>query len=141
MDAILLGTKRIGHGYSIVKHPNVLKAVKANDIAIEVNSISNQVLGLVDDYRNHPASVFLAHNIPIVISSDDPSFWGTAPLSHDFYIAFMGIASQKSDLRILKKFAMNSMRYSAMNDSEKKAAFAKWQIQWDKFIEDVITDH
>lgn len=138
MDAVLLGTKRIGHGYSIVKHPKVVEAVKANGIAIEVNPISNQVLGLVDDYRNHPASVLLAENVPIVISSDDPSFWGTAPLSHDFYMAFLGIASQKSDLRVLKKFAMNSIRYSAMDDTEKEAAFAKWQLQWDKFIGDVI---
>lgn len=140
MDAILLGTKRIGHGYGIVKHPKVFKAVKANDIAIEVNPISNQVLGLVDDYRNHPASVLLAENIPTVISSDDPSFWGTTPLSHDFYMAFLGIASQKSDLRVLKKFAMNSIRYSGMNDIEKKSAYAKWQLQWDKFIEDVINN-
>lgn len=138
MDAVLLGTKRIGHGFSLLKHPKIIELVKANDIAVEVNPVSNQVLRLVDDYRNHPASAFLAHNIPIVISSDDPSFWGAAPLSHDFYMAFLGIASQKSDLRVLKKFAMNSIRYSAMNRTEKKAAFAKWQLQWYTFIEDVI---
>lgn len=140
MDAILLGAKRIGHGYSLVKHPNLLSAVKANDIAIEVNPVSNQILGLVDDFRNHPASTFLAQNISIVISSDDPSFWETTPLSHDFYITFLGIASQKSDLRVLKKFAINSLRYSSMNDIEKKMAFTEWQLKWDQFIENVISD-
>lgn len=136
----MLGSKRIGHGYSLLKHPKVIELVKAKDIAVEVNPVSNQVLRLLDDYRNHPASVFLAHNIPIVISSDDPSFWEVTPLSHDFYIAFLGIASRHADLRVLKKFAINSIQYSSINDTEKEAAFAKWQLQWDKFIGDVTND-
>lgn len=138
MDAVLLGSKRIGHGYSLLKHPKILELVKAKDIAIEVNPISNQVLRLVDDYRNHPASVFLAQNIPIVISSDDPSFWEVTPLSHDFYMAFLGVASRHADLRVLKKFAINSIKYSSLNDVEKEVAFSKWQIKWDSFIEKLV---
>lgn len=103
-----------------------------------MNPISNQVLKLIDDYRNHPASVFLAQNIPLVISSDDPSFWEATPLSHDFYMAFLGIASRHSDLRVLKKFAMNSIQYSGLNEKEKIDAFAKWETKWDKFIDDLV---
>lgn len=138
MDAVLLGTKRIGHGYSLLKHPKVVELVKSKDIAIEVNPVSNQVLRLIDDYRNHPASVFLANNIPVVISSDDPSFWEVTPLSHDFYMAFLGIASRHADLRVLKKFAMNSIKYSSINDNEKEAAFAKWEVKWDSFIDQLV---
>lgn len=112
--------------------------VKRNDIAIEVNPISNQVLQLVDDIRNHPAAVLFAQNVPVVISSDDPSFWEATPLSHDFYMAFLGIASRRSDLRTLKKFATNSIQYSSLTDSEKVEAFASWQRKWDEFIEDLI---
>ncbi|XP_055314975.1 adenosine deaminase 2-like [Sitodiplosis mosellana] len=138
IDAVLLGSHRIGHGYALAKHPKVIDLVKSNDIAVEVNPISNQVLKLVDDYRNHPASVFLAQNVPVVISSDDPSFWEVSPLSHDFYMAFLGIASRHSDLRTLKKFAINSIQYSSLDDTEKTDAFTKWQIKWDKFIEDLV---
>lgn len=115
--------------------------IKSNDIAVEVNPVSNQVLKLVDDYRNHPASVMLAQNIPVVISSDDPSFWEATPLSHDFYMAFLGIASRHSDLRVLKKFAMNSIQYSGLNEREKIDAFSKWEIKWDKFIDDLVRSH
>lgn len=138
VDAILLGTKRIGHGYALSKHPQLLKLVKERDIAIEVNPLSNQVLKLVDDLRNHPAAVYLSQNIPMVISSDDPSFWGASPLSHDFYMAFLGIASKRSDLRTLKKLATNSIKYSSLNEQEKEIAFGKWQTKWDRFIEEVI---
>lgn len=80
----------------------------------------------------------MAQNVPIVISSDDPSFWEVSMLSHDFYFAFLGIASRQSDLRTLKKFALNSIEYSALNATEKTDAFAKWQIKWDTFIENLI---
>lgn len=68
IDAVLLGTKRIGHGFAIVKYPNILKLVKERKIGIEVNPISNQVLKLVDDLRNHPSAILFSDDYPVVIS-------------------------------------------------------------------------
>ncbi|XP_017059023.1 adenosine deaminase 2-A [Drosophila ficusphila] len=137
IDAILLGTKRIGHGFGLVKHPVVLDMLKRLNVAIEVNPISNQVLQLVTDFRNHPCSHFFADGYPVVISSDDPSFWKATPLTHDFYIAFLGIASQHSDLRLLKKLALNSIQYSSLTGDAQFEALEKWQVKWDQFIADV----
>lgn len=88
-----------------------MSLVKKYDIAIEVNPISSQVLRLVADTRNHPASVFFSDNYPVVVSSDDPSFWEATPLSHDFYYAFLGIASARQDLNM-----------------------EKWEAAWDLFL-------
>ncbi|KAL5291183.1 CECR1.2 family protein [Megaselia abdita] len=88
-DAILMRPKRIGHGYALNKHPLLGDLVKQLDICIEENPLSNQILNLVKDLRNHPAAYFIANNYPIVISSDDPGFWGATPLSRDFYITFL----------------------------------------------------
>lgn len=137
VDAILLGTKRIGHGYALAKHPFAMKLVKHLDIAVEVCPISNQVLQLGQDYRNHPAAMLIANDVPIVISSDDPSFWWATPLTHDFYFAFLGIAPFNADLKFLKQLALNSIRYSGLTDSEKTKASEKWQKLWDKWIEEV----
>ncbi|XP_055700997.1 adenosine deaminase AGSA [Phlebotomus papatasi] len=138
IDAVLLGSKRLGHGYAIFKHTKVLKMVKREKIAIEVCPISNQVLRLVSDMRNHPGSILLANKeYPVVISSDDPSFWEATPLSHDFYMAFMGLASSRQDLRMLKQLAINSIKYSAMTPMEKLDAMKLWEEQWKKFIDEL----
>ena len=68
IDAILMNTKRIGHGFSLYKHPVLWNAFKEKDIAIETSPISNQVLRLVQDLRNHPAAFYISENIPIVVS-------------------------------------------------------------------------
>lgn len=134
LDAILLGTKRIGHGYALIKHPVLLEKVMRRKICVEINPISNQVLKLVADYRNHPASVLFTSDFPLVVSSDDPSFWRAAPLSHDFYIAFLGMASAHQDLRLLKKLALNSLHYSLMSEQEKYDAEDMFHEAWNNFI-------
>lgn len=59
-------------------------------------------------------------------------------MSHDFYYAFMGIASRRQDLRVLKQLAMNSIKYSAATSREKEMNLAMWQVAWDKFIDQQI---
>lgn len=132
IDAVLLGSVRIGHGFALIKRPEVLQMVKERDIAIEICPISNQVLLLNEDMRNHPGNYLIANDFPIVISNDDPSFWGTKGLSYDWYMAFMGMTSRQTDLRFLKQLAINSIKYSVYED--KSAAIDKWEKQWSSFI-------
>ncbi|XP_036336591.1 adenosine deaminase 2-like [Rhagoletis pomonella] len=138
LDAVLLGTKRIGHGLALLKHPEVLRLARLRNIAIEVSPISNQVLQYVGDLRTHPAAVLFAQNYPVVIASDDPSFWKATPLTHDFYVAFMVIGSQKADLGMLKQLASNSITYGAFEQAQREKAFEKWNKRWEKWIDDVL---
>ncbi|XP_060085350.1 adenosine deaminase 2-like [Ylistrum balloti] len=138
IDAVLLNTSRIGHGYALDKHPVAKSMVKSKGIAIEVNPISNQVLKLVDDLRNHPASTLIAENFPVVISADDPSVWGARGLSYDFYMAFMGLAGADADLAMLKKLAINSLEHSALSREEKSKAIFNWEYKWNQFLNKIL---
>ncbi|CAG5118488.1 unnamed protein product [Candidula unifasciata] len=140
-DAILLNATRIGHGYALNKHPKLAQLVRAKNIPVEVNPISNQVLHLVSDQRNHPMASLMADNFPIVISSDDCATWEALPLSHDFYVAFMDMSGEDADLTFLKQLAINSIRYSAMSHSEKHKAMKLWETKWDMFIKGVIEEY
>ncbi|XP_059048949.1 adenosine deaminase 2-like [Achroia grisella] len=138
IDAVLLGTKRIGHAFALIKHPTLLKSIKDNDIALEVNVISNVVLSLIQDVRNHPLASYLAFGLPVVLSSDDPGAWDADPLSHDFYIAFSGVASRHADLRMLKQLAINSIKYSALDEKGKTKLFEIFNRRWKTFLKEII---
>lgn len=138
IDAILLNATRIGHGYSIVKHPEALKLVKERDIAIEVCPISNQVLGLVNDLRNHPAIHLVLGGYPMIVASDDVASWGAQGLSDDFYEVFMSMSARNSDLRLLKKLAANSIHYSALSASRKATCQRMWEKKWLSFTKDFL---
>lgn len=140
-DAVLLNSVRIGHGFAIPKHPALAKIVNHKKIAIEVSPISNQVLKLVEDIRNHPAATMIAQNYPLVITCDDPSFWGAKGLSYDWYVAFMALASKEADLRFLKQLALNSIIYSSMEPNEKNINVKKWEKDWDNFINNLPIDY
>lgn len=137
-DAIVLGAKRIGHGYAIVKHPLLIEEVKKRKIALEVNVISNSVLKLVEDVRNHPLATFLSLNMPVVLSSDDPGLWEADPMSHDFYVTFVAVASRHADLKLMKQLALNSLYYSSYPEKDK--LIHEFEIRWTKFIDTIVKD-
>lgn len=61
VDAVFLNTTRIGHGFGIQEYPALWTLLKTQDILIESCPISNQLLGLVVDQRNHPVGQMLQH--------------------------------------------------------------------------------
>ncbi|KAI8044491.1 hypothetical protein M5D96_000660 [Drosophila gunungcola] len=138
LDALLLNTTRIGHGYALAKHPILLNAVKTRQIAVEVSPISNQVLHLVWDLRNHPGAQYLALDVPVVICNDDPGFWNAKGLSYDFYYAIMSLAPNNAGLRVLKSLVWNSVRYSTLTEEEKSRAFQILELSWQRFIDKVL---
>ncbi|XP_017856626.1 PREDICTED: adenosine deaminase CECR1 [Drosophila arizonae] len=138
LDALLLNTTRMGHAFALVKHPILMNAVKTRNIAVELSPISNQVLHLVWDMRNHPGAQYLALDVPVVICNDDPGFWNAKGLSYDFYYAIMSMAPNNAGLRVLKTLVYNSVRYSMLTDRERQRAYQVLDYSWSLFMDKVL---
>lgn len=71
VDALLLGSKRIGHGFALPRHPYILEQMKKRGICVEVCPISNEILGLTPRMNGHAVYDLLANNVHCTINTDN----------------------------------------------------------------------
>ncbi|KAI0053868.1 adenosine deaminase-like growth [Auriscalpium vulgare] len=136
-DALLMGTRRIGHGFSIVKHPKLMEICREQNIALEVCPISNEILRLTSSMPMHPLPIMLNQGIPVALSSDDPSVFGAMGLSYDFFQVI--VASEVSGLITLATMARDSLEFSTLDADEKERAIALWERRWYEFVDEVAS--
>jgi len=98
-DAILIGTKRIGHGFKLAQHPHLMEIVKERKICIECCPVSNLVLGYTLDMRCHPVRGMLHAGMPVSISPDDPGFWNYEGVTLDYVYIFLAWELNLADLK------------------------------------------
>jgi len=136
-DALLLGTKRIGHGFSLVKHPKLMEICREKEIMLEVCPISNEILRLTSSMPMHPLPIVINNGIPVALCSDDPAVFGHMGLSFDFFQVL--VASEVTGLIQLGEMARDSIQYSTLNVEQKQHAMALWEKRWAKFVEEVAS--
>lgn len=134
-DAVLLNSKRVGHGFNLFRFPSLIEEVKAKDICIEISPLSNQILGYIRDLRMHPGSYIMRQGVQCVISSDDPLIFDYSGLSYDFWSVFL---AWELDLRGLKQLCRNSLTYSALEEGEKQEALRVWEERWEAFVREAL---
>ncbi|KIP06026.1 hypothetical protein PHLGIDRAFT_128501 [Phlebiopsis gigantea 11061_1 CR5-6] len=137
-DAILLGTKRIGHGFSLIKHPKLMQICREKNIAVETCPISNEILRLTSSMPMHPLPAVINHGVPVTLCSDDPSAFGNMGLSYDFFQVL--VASETNGLHTMGCLARDSFKYTCLTDEEKAQAMTSWDKQWSKFIQWVVEE-
>jgi adenosine deaminase CECR1 len=130
VDALLMGSRRIGHGFNVYAYPYVERQLRSHKVALEVCPISNQILRYVNDLRIHPACGYVRRGVPCVLCSDDPFIFQNDGLSYDFWMAWTAWGLSLQDLKTL---ARNSLEYSTLAPELRTAALARWQKKWDSF--------
>ena len=74
-DSLLLNAKRIGHGYALLKHPLLAEKYKKQNICLELCPISNEVLHLCGNAKEHPFPQLLANGLHCTLNADNPSLF------------------------------------------------------------------
>ncbi|KAI4159016.1 MAG: hypothetical protein L6R39_000441 [Caloplaca ligustica] len=158
-DAILLGTRRIGHGFSLYKHPLLIELVKQKKILIEACPISNEVLRLTSSIKAHPLPALLARGVSVALCNDDPAILGVGSngLTHDFWQALQGW--DNLGLEGLGSLAEDSVRYATFEPDQDNKAWSKdirdgkygegiraarmreWTAQWNEFCQWILMEY
>jgi adenosine deaminase CECR1 len=71
IDALLLGAKRIGHGFALPRHPYIMEQMKKRNMCLELCPISNEILGLTPRVDGHAMYSLLANNVHCTVSTDN----------------------------------------------------------------------
>ncbi|KAB5589123.1 Adenosine deaminase CECR1 [Ceratobasidium theobromae] len=156
-DAFLLGAQRVGHGFSLAKHPLLMQKYRENGIAVEVCPISNELLRLTRSANTHTLPILLNNGVPVALSSDDPAVFQNPGLSFDFYqvwfipIEFLLqektyilaptkaiVASDITNILSLGQLARQSLEHSSLNLTAKASALRLWEKRWDEFIDYIV---
>jgi len=86
-DTLLLGATRIGHGVNLIQDPETLLLLQqSRRVLVEINLISNQLLGYVPVVANHPFPEYLRTGVPVCLNTDDRGMWDSN-LTDEYYTA------------------------------------------------------
>jgi len=82
----LLGASRIGHAVNLISDPDTLILMRNSRYLIEINLLSNLLLGYVPNLASHPFSEYLRLGIPVCLNTDDRTAWDSN-LTDEYYAA------------------------------------------------------
>lgn len=102
--ALEIGSERIGHGIAAARDPALMARLRELNIPLEVCLSSNVCTGVVPSLEEHPVRKLYDAGVPIVINTDDPSFFHTT-LAREYDLArdVFGLP--------IEELAENSFRY------------------------------
>ncbi|KAG6010495.1 hypothetical protein E4U43_008563 [Claviceps pusilla] len=138
VDALLLGAKRIGHGFALTKHPYIMQQMKSKGVCLELCPISNEVLGLTPRVAGHSMYSLLANNVHCTVNSDNGALFRST-LSHDFYQVMVG----RADMSLFgwKQLAVWSIEHACLENADKETMLNEWQRRWENFLEWTVSKY
>ena len=93
----LLGAKRIGHGIRSVEDPALMRKLKEKGVCLEMCPTSNWLTQCTPVLENHPLPQVLRAGVPVCISTDDPTIFGTT-LPQEIQIAWQRMGLSNAEL-------------------------------------------
>lgn len=144
-DAVIFEAKRIGHGFALMKHPQLIESFKPKParrnvpaqegICVELCPISNELLHLCRNIKEHPFPELLAAGIPCTVNSDNPSLF-TCTMNHEFYQVMVGAPT--ISLHSWKQLAQWSLQYSCLKREEKDEGLNILANNWRSFCKLIV---
>jgi adenosine deaminase CECR1 len=115
-DTLLLGADRIGHGVNLISDDEIMRDMRHGPYLVEINLISNMLLGYVSEYSQHPFPEYLRTGIPVALSTDDRGMWDST-MTDEFFVAVKEFNLSWDEI---KSLSQNSLQYAFVPDAAKR---------------------
>ncbi|MBI2498342.1 MAG: adenosine deaminase [Opitutae bacterium] len=123
-DSLLLGASRIGHGVNLIKDPDTLLLLQqSRRVLVEINLISNRLLGYTPDLRTHPFPEYLRTGVPVCLNTDDRGVWDSN-LTDEYYTA---VTTYDLTWDEIVQLGRNSLAYSFAPPDVKARLLAEYE--------------
>ncbi|KAL1616817.1 hypothetical protein SLS54_008209 [Diplodia seriata] len=134
-ESVLLKAKRVGHGFALPKHPQLIQKFKDQDICVEICPVSNELLHLCRNVKEHPYPEILAAGIPCTVNADNPALF-RADMNHEFYQVMVGTPIMS--VHGWRQLIEWSIQYSCLDNDAKKHGFNFFRRQWEEFCQWIV---
>lgn len=128
-DTLLLGASRIGHGINLISDPDTMLLMRNSNNLIEINLISNLMLGYVNDYQQHPFPEYLRFGIPVTLTTDDRGMWDSN-MTDEYFVAVKEFNLSWQEIRLL---LTNSINHAFIEPKMKLSMQLQLEQRLDKF--------
>ena len=128
-DTLFLGAQRIGHGVNLLSDPETMETMRANKNLVEVNLISNKLLGYITNFDDHPFPRLMRFGIPVCLNTDDRGMWGST-MTDEYFVAVRHFNLSWAELTQLGR---NSLEYSFVQSSEKQRLIDSYKAAVQRF--------
>ena len=120
-DTLAMGADRIGHGVNLIYDKETMKSMQGGKHLVEINLISNLLLGYVKDYDSHPFPTYLRSGVPVTLSTDDRGMWDST-MTDEYFVAVTEFDLSWIEIKLL---LTNSIKYSFLKDELKNQLLQK----------------
>ena len=128
-DSLLLGAERIGHGINLITDDETMRLMRHGPYLVEINLISNLLLGYVSDYSQHPFPEYLRTGIPVALSTDDRGMWDST-MTDEFYVAVTEFDLSWDEIKLLSR---NSLTHAFVTPELKQELLARYDSDISRF--------
>ena len=106
--AVAMGAHRLGHAIHLAEDRLLVSAVLERSIGIEMNPVSNLVLGKVRTSRDLMIDTLLKEGVEVSLNSDDPSLWPHGSLSDVYSLVCQDYAFRMHQVDVIAENAFRS---------------------------------
>jgi len=114
-DTLRLGATRIGHGINLFRDPPTMQMMRGENFLIEINLISNHLLGYTPNLDEHPFPIYMRQGIPCCLNTDDRGMWHSN-MTDEYFVAVTRFNLTWKEMITLGE---NSIKHSFLDDQTK----------------------